>query len=279
MKHRIIGLCGPAGSGKDSIAEHLVAKHRYVKMANADLLKRMAKQAFDFTDEQLWGPSAMRNASDKRYMRKHGPWTLDSKCTCCGMPGELNGLEEGGPCHLTPRFALQTLGTEWGRMCFENIWIQQLLGAAQTVLDNSCDYNAKEGLCLNVVPQRVGFSSPYAGVVISDVRFQNEIDAIKQIGGKVVRIVRGTPALVSIGDAAGSPMEMTTLSGATAQHKSETELHGVPKESFDYLFENNGDLGTLARNADRMMDVLKGRIMAFDSEQADVPPFLRKKRD
>lgn len=56
----------PRGSGKDTIAYYLVSKRGFVKMANADLLKRVAQSAFGFTDDQLWGPSELRNAPDKR---------------------------------------------------------------------------------------------------------------------------------------------------------------------------------------------------------------------
>jgi hypothetical protein len=71
--------------------------------------------------------------------------------------------------------------------------------------------------------------------------------------------------------------EMTSVSSAAAQHRSETELLQIPRESFDYLFANSGDLGFLKLQADRMMDVLKGRIIKFDRGLQDAPPFLREK--
>lgn len=284
MNKMIIGLCGPAGSGKDTIADYLVKKHGFVKMANADLLKRIVQQVFAFTDEQLWGPSEMRNAPDKRYPRKHGPILLTGACACCGLvAGDPNWTE----CYMTPRFALQSLGTEWGRMCFENIWVRRLLGLVQDLQTGRYFYDAKRGLC-SWTP--VGDMVGKMNVVISDVRFLNELEAIKAAGGKAVRVMRGLPVFVEDGDTLQdledamqhlevAPLfkEHTSIAAAVAQHKSETELLGIPQEKFDYLFQNTGDLHTLRMNADRMMDLFKGRIMQFDRGLQDAPPFLREK--
>ena len=67
--------------------------------------------------------------------------------------------------HLTPRWILQYWGTEVCRKAFhDDIWI----AALENKLRNSQD-----------------------DVVISDCRFPNEIKAIKNVGGVVVRVVRG----------------------------------------------------------------------------------------
>ena len=68
----VIGLAGKAGSGKSTVARHLVKQYGYVEIALADAVKRIAKQLYGFTDEQLWGPSEARNAPDLRYPREHG---------------------------------------------------------------------------------------------------------------------------------------------------------------------------------------------------------------
>ena len=54
---KLLGICGKAGSGKDTAAAYLIEKHGFVKLAFADPLKRFAKGVFGFTSEQLWGPS------------------------------------------------------------------------------------------------------------------------------------------------------------------------------------------------------------------------------
>lgn len=296
MEKMLIGLVGPAGSGKDTIADHLVKKYGFVKMANADLLKRMAKLAFDFTDEQLWGPSELRNAPDTRYPREHGPLTEDFKCRVCGAQVRLGvdlKVDALPQCYLTPRFALQSLGTEWGRLCFENIWVGRLLGLAQELQAGGCYYDAKSGI------RRAGswVNGPEVkaktNVVITDVRFKNEIEAIKAAGGKAVRVIRPIAATMAAGEDgvdilmshdawtlqgnAALLAEHTSVSASAGQHKSETELLGIPMDLFDHVFHNSGDLHVLKINTDRMMDVLKGKIIAFDRGLQDAPPFLREK--
>ena len=65
---------------------------------------------------------------------------------------------------VTPRYMLQLMGTEAGRDTFHpDIWIHSLMNRASKNKDT----------------------------VIADVRFPNEIDAIKEAGGFLVRVKRG----------------------------------------------------------------------------------------
>jgi hypothetical protein len=87
----------------------------FVKVALADPLKRICFDVFNFTEAQLWGPSEERNKPDKRYLRmakgalgvterivKNSEFVLER----CANPEE--------DIFLTPRYALQTLGTRVG---------------------------------------------------------------------------------------------------------------------------------------------------------------------
>jgi hypothetical protein len=128
----IIGISGKAGVGKDTATDLLVERFGFVKVALADPLKRICKEVFAFTDEQLWGSSEKRNAPDERYLNE-----------------------------LTPRLALQKLGTEWGRECYENVWIDHALRAARDI-KAGWGYDPKQGV-ITVAGIRGG------GVVIPDV--------------------------------------------------------------------------------------------------------------
>lgn len=142
----IIGIVGKAGAGKDTIAAMIPGARRF---SFADPLKEFVAQVFDWDRDTLWGPSENRNKPDPRY----------------------NGL--------TPRHALQTLGTEWGRGCYEDVWAQ--LGVRRAL--------AHDGIA-----------------VFTDCRFINEAKAIRESGGQVWRIVR--PGAGLTGAAGSHPSEL-----------------------------------------------------------------------
>ncbi len=154
-KGKLIALSGRAGSGKSTLAGML----RHHEISFAEPLKKFAQEVFDFTDAQIYGPSAERSRPDARYT-----------------------MENGEP--LTARHALQTLGTEWGRSCFPDVWAA--LGVRRALA-----YMAE---------------NPGHSVVIPDCRFVNEARAVREAGGQVWRIVR--PGAGLDGAAALHPSEM-----------------------------------------------------------------------
>ena len=271
----IIGICGKAGSGKDTAADFLVKNHGFVKVAFADVLKRICKEVFDFSDEQLWGPSEKRNEPDKRYPRGSGivayPRTCESCGTnyenvpgkpataCCPKCGSNLWCKQGnrfGETYLTPRHALQQLGTEWGRNCYPNVWVDYALRVAQRLAEGGYAYDARRGLFpVSVVSN--DWMKPKTDVVISDVRFKNEVDAIKKAGGEVWRIHRPVPARFVAG--AGGTIETSSrseweLSGGKASldatssaHVSETEQDTIPADSFLFTLVNDGTLEELEK--------------------------------
>ena len=217
----IIGISGLAGSGKDTAADFLVRDHGFVKVAFADEMKRTCMRVYKFSFEQLWGPSAMRNAPDKRYPREHGPFD-DNRCRCCG---ELRESKE--QCYLTPRFALQQLGSEWGRVCYEDTWIEYAVDIAAKLSDEG-GYNYPEihGLSHDWRP---GDKNWVTSVVVPDLRFENELMGLDCICARTIRVKR-----LNAG-----------LKGATGAHRSEQEQGGIPDSRFDYVLENNGTLRDL----------------------------------
>ena len=226
----ILGISGLAGSGKDTFARFLVEDHGFVVVSLADPLKRICRDVFDFSDEQLWGPSEKRNEPDFRYPREkcHGCQTCEFRCD------HYLG-------YLTPRYALQRIGTEWGRDCYENIWVEYTMRTARKLLDpmsgdvsSALGYNPKQG----IVPWNRGKPK---GVAIPDVRFRNEIEGIRAAGGKLVRIRR---------PGAG-------LSGAAGVHASEAEQAGIPDDVFDLVVENTGTLEELRAKAAAALPFLR----------------------
>jgi hypothetical protein len=83
----------------------------------------------------------------------------------------VDGELKEAPCNAlggkTPRYALQTLGTEWGRtVIHKDIWVMNTMAKVNKQL--SCGMK----------------------VIIDDVRFPNEVAAVKKAGGLVVNVRR-----------------------------------------------------------------------------------------
>ena len=174
----VIGLSGLKGSGKTTAAEYMVAHHGFMRMSFAGPIKHMLRVLGVLED---WP--------------KEEPHPL-----LCGM---------------TPRHALQTLGTQWGRdMIGGNIWV-------------------------NIVKDRIEKSKALNLIVIDDVRFRNEVAMIEELNklprhrGIVTYISRDeTP---NVRDWHQSEMEVLELSThATIQNN--TSVEGLCKSLDQMLY-------------------------------------------
>lgn len=258
----IIGLMGNGRVGKDTFADHISQKYRFTRIGLADPLKRFCKEVFDFSDEQLYGDK--RDAPDRRYetgqaphdwvyglTRDHGAWDLKHPhmyhCRRCGMVGE--GYADAPPpksvlspnecqTYLTPRFALQTLGTEWGRRCYDNIWIDNGIRSAKALIEGYAAYSAEGGLIYT--EKDVG---EIGGAVFSDLRFQNEFDAVKNAGGIIIRIRR-------------PGFDGTELAGVKG-HASEEEQRSIPDSAFDYVINNDSTIENYHTTIDTVMRAIR----------------------
>lgn len=220
----IILLCGQAGSGKDTIASMIKdIVPNTITLAQADPLKMLGKSLFQFTDDQLWGPSQSRNAIDERFNMKStwrkmldNSYAIKAWLDYCKLKEHktaffkwLYTLEEttfhkNNP--LSPRTMLQTLGTEFGRSINPNIW-------STIALDK-----AKERLANNQADL----------VVVTDGRFKNEILNAKMNNAMTVLIVNPQSATAKA-------REKTF---GVQGHASEEELKTVPNYWFDHVFVN-----------------------------------------
>jgi hypothetical protein len=262
----LVGICGQAGSGKSTVAQFLVKHHGFIELGLADPLKRFVQDVFDFTNEQVWGPSEFRNAEDKRYIQKE---VCDSfTCPCCGKsyPYPITNLvkcagcgDVAGNCYydeqtlktrqqfLTPRYTLQTLGTEWGRNCYPQVWVDYAIRIHKKLQEGNYSYDQKRGLfpiSFLVGPSGArGVFKPKTNVVISDVRFLNEVRGIKNAGGQVWHISRpGADGKVGV-----------------SGHASEEEQKSIPHELFDAGISNCSSIANLLDFVDNLVLLAKGK--------------------
>ena len=132
----LIGIAGRKGAGKDTAAEVLVAAgYENVKFAGA--LKAMMYAFANYVGIEPETAKRLIDGDLKEQPNEH-----------------LGGKSF--------RWAMQTLGTEWGReLIFDGIWIRSFLSRA-AMFD--------KGVC-------------------TDMRFPNEVETVKSQGGTTLRVV------------------------------------------------------------------------------------------
>lgn len=117
---------------------------------------------------------------------------------------------------MTPRHMLQLIGTDALRkVVHDDFWVIPMKRKLKEHLRNN------------------------RSVVISDVRFSNEINLIKDLGGIVVRVDRANPDKIAGID----------------KHRSEVELESY--KEWNYIIDNNATLEDLYDNVNLMMRELK----------------------
>jgi predicted Zn-dependent protease with MMP-like domain len=244
-------VCGKSRSGKDTFAELMAKYIDVVPVAMADPMKRFCMEVFDFSYETLWGPSELRNAPDMRYVAEENDKIaldaiLDAAEKLVDLSPEFisslfpdkdpefhstadveletwfDALGEHAENGLQPRVALQTLGTEFGRTLYENVWVDYAGRIAQQLLKGGWVYNKATGLIRSDVAR-----CPDA-VVITDGRFPNEVLAVKRRGGIAIKVV--------------NPEQPNTTVGI-AGHASETAQDAIPDRWFDAIVMNDKRLG------------------------------------
>lgn len=164
----LIGIAAKAQSGKTTVANMLGMSYGYGHVSFAEPIRQFISDLTGISREDL---------EKAEFKEAVIPWIGRS-----------------------PRYMMQTLGTEWGRDCvLADFWIKR---AMREVND----------LSWRLIP-----------ACISDVRFDNEAEAIRNAGGVVLHLSRPDALVVS-------------------SHPSEA---GVRKHSTDYTIVNDGSLQDL----------------------------------
>ena len=139
--------------------------------------------------------------------------------------------------NFTPRLALQLLGTEVLRNHFDqDIWL------------NSLEYRMR----------KMSESSPC--VVVSDARFRNELDLIKNMGGVVIWVQRGElPEWYETASQAHSNVVCRKIMTTKYKdvHESEWNWAGY---NVDYIINNNGTLEDLEKQVENIRDWNTGQF-------------------
>ena len=164
-------LTGFARAGKDTVAKILVEELGMETYALAQPIKDIMCALFNWGEEHRDGsykeiemlysisPATIDAAGimynsyglDK-YEAFHDCW--DKLVTLFSIEISVNDLAY---CVISPRRAFQLFGTEWGRLIDDNIWLD---------------------------------TAPRDNVIITDVRFDNEVEYFSKLGAEVIQVVR-----------------------------------------------------------------------------------------
>lgn len=272
MRLPLILLCGRAGSGKDTVSGIMASEYRAASVAQADPMKRFCHDVFQFTEDQLWGPSELRDTPDDRYVPDGNP-TLsrrmheDARFNFEGChrhwleaigiketpeavhqlrAGWFNGcMDLAGRGLLSPRLALQTLGTEFGRRQDRQVWVRGAQEAALLLIRGGYRYHRLRGV--------VASDGPYPDyVTITDGRFRNEVVGVLERGGEAWSVT-------------GRARDLPSGGG----HRSENELSDVPDHLYAQRIDNSGTLDDLRREVARALSSSFGdrRRTELDAER------------
>lgn len=153
-----VGIVGRARTGKDTIAEHLVRRHGYARVGLADPLKRLA-----LVLDPIVSPAPRPKLA--RFSRL---LDLPRKPLRLAELVERDGWENAKDSHPEVRRTLQRLGTDV---------IREHLGADTWVR-----------LAVELIREH---NAAGRSVVIPDVRFGNEVTALRElVGARLVRVRR-----------------------------------------------------------------------------------------
>lgn len=174
----IIGLTGYAKSGKDTcaagiidtinLADSITPRVKSVnKYAFADPIREIGRM-FGFTAEQL---------SDQRLKETfvHPDW------------------------NITPRTFMQRVGSDMFRNNLHaDCWVMLMKQKLMTLIKDCEENTGRESACLFAPTAAEGNLLPRRIAIISDVRFPNEAEMIRSLGGVIIRVNR--PSMVTSGE-------------------------------------------------------------------------------
>jgi hypothetical protein len=275
----ILGISGRINSGKDTVGkiiQYLTLDKEVFAMTNADIIadleyngycanksdwkiKKFADKLKDIvcillgcTREQL---------EDREFKEKE----LGEEWWYYGFDGGImipylnNGYKKGEEplkylIKLTPRKLLQLLGTECGRnIIHPNVWVNALFNDYDKTKTCEFYHERKSCMCYRESDDSTLCENDYPNWIITDLRFPNELQAIKDRGGISIRVNRPKYAYESDLPAESSPLQHAERGKELHNHFSETALDDA---EFDFVIDNNKDIGHLVNEVKTVLEKL-----------------------
>lgn len=168
----LLGLSGRAGAGKDTIADYLIKDHGWSgKMSYARNLKDMIKHVFKLSEYQLMDHKGKKQPINISLTPAHIGGVLTWMCRtheASGLAGRTAEIKKfiadvKGKKFSTPREVIQFVGTDLCRMVIPTYHV-------------------------DIIKQKLDKAT--GSWIITDVRFPNEADLVKDKGGYLIKVER-----------------------------------------------------------------------------------------
>jgi hypothetical protein len=192
----LIVVLGKKGSGKDTFSDYIIEKHGFIKYSFADPLKKGLQHFFNLTDEQLYDPK-IKEMIDPRW-------------------------------GVSPRQLFQIIGTDVFQYS-----LKKFLPNINSINNN--DTRIHWVTLFKQWYEKLLNENQNPNVIIADGRFIHEIEEIRKMGGKIIKVIR--PIFDNNKD----------------MHKSEMEMDEIPDEYIDDIIYNQGSLEDFYHNIDKII--------------------------
>jgi hypothetical protein len=200
----LIAVLGKKRSGKDTFSDYIINKYGFIKYSFADPLKKGIQCFFNLTDEQL-NNQELKETIDPRW-------------------------------GVSPRRLFQVIGTDIFQHSIKKFIPELEIESRKhwVVLFKQWYEQYKDEFRENEKEENENEEKEKdkeIKVIISDGRFLHEIEEIKKLGGKVIKIIR-------------------PISNDNDIHQSENEIDTIPDTFIDYTIINDGLLNDFYNKID-----------------------------
>ncbi len=224
------------------------------RFAFADPIKEIAAEYFGIPRELGDAPNDMKNTTYTDWLWEEIP-CLSARVNDDSLPGTINGKNG----RMTVREILQWIGTEIFRLnMHKDFWVKATFNRIKA--DCSSYFNL------------IGFQNSEPGYeekkenlyFITDVRFPNEVQSIKDAGGIVVRVIRDSvvssdphPSETALDEWDKMPVAVEAL---TETKKLSGVYKNIGSDPYNYYLRNNDDLSTLENICASLADEIKRKL-------------------
>lgn len=215
---RIIGLHGSTGAGKDTVADAMVRTGKFVKLAFADAVKRELIEAFD-CDPAYFNNRTLKEVPTEKLClmncarEEFVDWYVSTR------NGEYE-FQTMGACFYsqprTPRWLMQTWGTDYRKVRDPGYWIRHLA-------------------------HKINTCTPHHNFVISDVRFEDEAAFVRDQdrGNMICEVLRPNNPYLSKTDGHVSNHRLVSVDRIILNAGTIDGLDRKTERVLKIFFENN----------------------------------------